>query len=56
MHLKIIYWPKDKAVHKDIDDAIERALEPLGFERWASGYNLTEDCRDISFDRTNEGN
>ena len=56
MQLKVYYWPENNQIHQNIDDAIEKALEPFGFERWASGYNLEENCRDLSFDSLNRNN
>lgn len=38
-------------VEKLLDIVIERALEPLGFRRWASGYDFTENKRDLAFER-----
>jgi len=52
MQLKIIYKKKEK-IDENLDQKIERALEPLGFKRWASGYDLTTGERDLAFDDEN---
>jgi len=56
MKLEVKYWPEGKETDIDekIDNAIEDALEPLGFERWASGFVVEgERCRDLAFERPN---
>lgn len=49
MERKVIYKKQDR-IDENLDQKIERALEPLGFKRWASGYDLTTGERDIAFD------
>ena len=49
MELKVIYKKQDR-IDENLDQKIERALEPLGFKRWASGYDLTTGERDLAFD------
>ena len=49
MELKVIYKKRDRTDEK-LDKKIERALRPLGFKRWASGYDLTTGERDLAFD------
>ena len=36
---------------EDIDNAIEKALEPFGFHRWASGCETQTNVRDLAFER-----
>ena len=52
MELKVIYKKKDK-IDTALDQKIETALAPLGFKRWASGYDLTNGERDLAFDDEN---
>ena len=49
MELKIIY-KKSNRIDESLDQKLETALAPLGFKRWASGYDLTTGERDLSFD------
>ena len=49
MELKVVYKKQDR-IDENLDQKIERALEPLGFKRWASGYDLTTGERDLAFD------
>jgi len=56
MKLEVKYWPKGRellptGVNTEIDNAIEDALKPLGFERGDSG--IDGECRDITFERPN---
>ena len=48
-NLKIYY--KDE-LNQELDKALEEALKPFGYERWASGMDA-EGIRDISFDKSN---
>ena len=48
-NLRVIY--ESQEVEKEFDDAIEEFLETLGFKRWASGYNLEDQERDLAFDK-----
>jgi len=50
--LEVRYNVKD-GIDEKIDDAIAKALKPLGYERWASGINLKTRVRDIAFDTKN---
>ena len=49
-HLKV-YYKIPEEVDTDLDEAIEKALEPFGFERWASGFTIFKKERDLSFKR-----
>ena len=49
-HLKV-YYKIPEEVDTDLDEAIEKALEPFGFERWASGFQLVHKVRDLAFER-----
>lgn len=49
MELKVTY-KTEAGVDADLDKKIEKALAGIGFKRWASGYNLTNDVRDLAFD------
>lgn len=40
----------DGKVNAELDKAIEEALVPFGLRRWASGYDVEEDIRDLAFD------
>lgn len=52
-HLKV-YYKIPEEVDTDLDEAIEKALEPFGFERWASGFQLVHKVRDLAFKREKE--
>ena len=58
MRLEVKYWPvkSDSNVDTSIDNTIEIALKPLGFERWASGFAVDKRCRDLAFDQSNKPN
>ena len=50
--LKVFYVGSDWAENnQEIDKAIEKALEPFGFKRWASGYGTQDNIRDLAFHR-----
>ena len=49
MNLKVTYKIKEK-IDADLDQKIVNALKPVGFKMWASGYDLTNGVRDLSFD------
>ena len=49
MEIKVIYKAKGK-IDVNLDEKIETVLAPLGFKRWASGYDLTTGVRDLAFD------
>lgn len=49
--LTVIY---DGTVDRKVDRAIEKALKPLGFRRWASGFNLLTKKRDLAFEEEEE--
>lgn len=49
--LRVYYEALENESFGPIDEAIENALKPLGFVRWASGINLETRVRDIAFDR-----
>ena len=55
MKLEVKYWPGDRKrdVDEEIDKAVEDALKPLGFRRWAAGFAVEEGCRDLAFERPN---
>lgn len=38
-------------IRAELDDAIEKCLAKFGFKRWASGYNLIDNKRDLAFDK-----
>lgn len=48
MELKVIYDGPE--VNMELDDALSDALLPFGLKRWASGYDLLKDERDLAFD------
>ena len=47
--LKVYYDGPE--IDAELDEALEKALDPFGYERWASGYDLVNDKRDLAFDR-----
>jgi len=38
-------------VLREFDEMMERTLKPLGFKRWASGYEFGKSKRDLAFSR-----
>ena len=52
-HLKV-YYKIPEEVDTDLDEAIEKALEPFGFERWASGFLLVPKVRDLAFKKKDD--
>ena len=55
--LKIEYdIPKqaDTNTFFEVDEALEKALKPFGYKRWASGFNLNTRIRDLAFDKKGE--
>lgn len=48
VNLTVIY---DGKVDTKLDKQIEEALKPLGFRRWASGFNFCEGKRDLAFEK-----
>lgn len=49
--IKITY--KSKEIIPELDQLFEKALEPWGFHRWASGYGYGNQERDLAFDKRN---
>ena len=35
----------------ELDNALEECLAIFGFKRWASGYDLVDNKRDLAFDK-----
>lgn len=51
--LRVVY---DGPPDEELEKVLEQALSRLGFQRWASGYDLVDHERDLAFDRlTPEG-
>jgi hypothetical protein len=50
--LKVVYAAD--GVDSELDARIEEALSGLGFDRYASGYDLRKGERDLAFDREDE--
>lgn len=46
--LRIYY---DGEICMEMDVAIEEVLKSFGYHRWASGYNLQTNKRDLAFDK-----
>jgi len=49
--LKVVYCVAGRGGDSELDDVLERALAGLGWERWASGFDLTTGKRDLAFER-----
>lgn len=47
--LKVFYG--GGKVNTELDEAIEKCLEKFGYYRWASGYDLNAEVRDLAFDK-----
>jgi len=46
--LKIFYKGE---LSQELDEVLENALKLFGYRRWASGYDLVDDVRDLAFDK-----
>ena len=46
-----IYYNIADGINTDLDEAIEQALKPFGYYRWASGCDRTNGDRDLAFDK-----
>ena len=46
--LRVYY---DGKGNSSLDEAIGKALQSFGYQRWASGYNLIDNSRDLAFDK-----
>lgn len=53
--LKVFYDDRGKVGNQFLDEAIEEALKPFGYHRWASGFNLIEKTRDLAFEADADG-
>lgn len=38
----------------ELDDKIRKFFKELGFDNWASGYDMNENIRDLAFDYKGE--
>jgi len=47
--LKVIY--DGRKINRELDEAIEKCLAKFGLKRWASGYDLVRQERDLAFDK-----
>ncbi len=48
--LRVYYGSDD--INTEMDRAIEKAIEPFGYQQWASGYELGTATRDLAFDKS----
>ena len=39
------------SINEELDKAIEKALKPFGYTRWASGTDMVSGVRDLAFER-----
>lgn len=46
--LKVFYGAP--VIQEELDEALEEALEGLGYTRYASGHDLTKGVRDLAFE------
>ena len=44
-----VFYKVPEFIRNDYDEAIEKALFPLGLKRWASGINYLDGTRDLAF-------
>lgn len=49
--LTVIY---EGPLSEELDKALEEALKPFGYRRWASGFDLIGNERDLSFEKTEQ--
>ena len=47
MKLKVYY---NGELNRELDNAIERCLSKFNLSRWASGYDLVKNVRDLAFE------
>lgn len=40
----------DGPLDADLDNEIESSLREIGYQRWASGFDFTNNQRDLAFD------
>ena len=45
-----VYYNGDNII-LELDKALEECLAKFGFKRWASGYDLVDNKRDLAFDK-----
>ena len=45
-----VYYESD-GINSELDEAIEKTLQNFGYKRWASGFDLTKNVRDLAFDK-----
>jgi len=44
-----VFYNVPERIRDEYDDAIAKALSPLGLKRWASGVNYVNGVRDLAF-------
>lgn len=48
--LRIYYRTETGDIDPDLDKALEDTLKKFGFRRWASGFEIATDIRDLAFE------
>ena len=46
-----VFYKRGKKVNIELDNKIITFFVKLGYRRWASGYNLIDNVRDLAFDK-----
>lgn len=46
-----VFYHRRPVIDTELDKAIEEALKPFGYERYASGADRTNGVRDLAFDK-----
>lgn len=46
-----VFYHRTEGINTDLDEAIEQAVKPYGYERYASGIDVTNGVRDLAFDK-----
>ena len=46
-----VFYKRGKKVNIELDNKMTTFFEELGYRRWASGYNLIDNVRDLAFDK-----
>jgi len=54
-HISIKY-DSLKGIDRKLDNEIESFMKLMGYRRWASGFDVTQDVRDIAFDLADKNN
>ena len=49
-----VYYKTEDQINDKFEKALDRLMHTFGLERWASGFDLCEQVRDIAYDKPSE--